>query len=327
MSRPDPGTPAESKHRNGVGPGSKAVLLLNPAAGRRKWLRPAQISRARKELESAGVAVEIQEVGESREGSAVAREAVEQGVDLIIVCGGDGTINHVVQGMVPSHVPLAILPGGTANMLARELGLPLTIEKAARVIPTSIPRRISLGSAAGRLFISLAGIGFDARVVRNLNKRWKDSFGIGSYLMEGFVQLFFGPPNPFFSICANGKGQQVTYLCVSKSQHYGHVRVLPEADLFSDRFHVYAFQSQSRWRYLHYGGAILAGRKSSLPDFIEFPTQRIACEPMNPEEGEIYFQVDGELAGRLPCSIEIVPDALTILAPRQQEHPLAGSDS
>jgi YegS/Rv2252/BmrU family lipid kinase len=316
MPKAEPGTQAEIKQHESLAPNSRILLLVNPAAGRNKWLRSRQISRARQELECSGMSVEIQEVGsEAREGAELAREAVAQGIDLILVCGGDGTINHVIQGLVPSHVPLAILPGGTANMLARELGIPLSIVKAARAIPTSIRRRISVGSAGGRFFVSLAGIGFDARVVRKLDKRWKAALGIGSYVMEAFRQLFFESPSPFFSLSANGIRQQVTYACVSKSQHFGHVRVLPEADLFSNEFYLYAFLSQSRWRYVQYGGAILAGRKRSLPDFLQLPTQQIDCESIHPEECEIYFQVDGELAGCLPCSIEIVSDALTLMVP------------
>jgi diacylglycerol kinase (ATP) len=298
---------------------TNALLLLNPAAGRERWRRPGQVNRAKQQLEHAGMVVEVQEVGESREGSELARKAVEQGIDLIIVCGGDGTINHVLQGMVPSHVPLAILPGGTANMLARELCLPLAIEEAAKLIPNCTPRRISLGSAGGRLFISLAGIGLDARVVRKINKKWKAAIGIGGYAIEAMRQLFWGLPNPFFSLCANNKKQRVTYVCVSKSQHYGHVRVFPQAGLFSDQFYLCAFQSESRWRYIQYGAAIWAGWKSALPTFVEFHTSRIDCEPFSPNEAEINYQVDGELAGCLPCSIEVIPDALTLLVPQSNQ--------
>lgn len=310
-----PGTQTNPENLAGIGPHSKAVLLVNPGAGRGKRLRPRQIREARQELESAGIAVAVEEIGGGRDGSDLARAAVDQGADLIIVCGGDGTINHVIRGMVPSRVPLAVLPGGTANMLARELGIPLRIVDAARGIPTSIPRRISLGSAGGRLFISLAGIGFDARVVRALNAQWKAAFGIGSYVMETLRQLLFASPIPLFSISADGLRQQATFVCVSKSQHYGPIRAIPQANLFSDQFYVYSFQSQSRWRYLHYAAAMLAHRKSSLPAFSEFPARRIDCEPIRPEEGAVFFQVDGELVGSLPCRIEIVPDALTVLTP------------
>lgn len=312
---PEPESPTESGSLDHLPANATALLLVNPAAGRKPWLRRRQISRALQELESAGMTVTVEEVGRSREGADVAREGVEEGADLIIVCGGDGTINYVIQGMVPSRVPLAILPGGTANMLARELGIPLDIEQAARAIPASVLRRISVGSAGGRYFVSLAGAGFDARVVRQLSKRWKAALGIGSYVIEAFQELFFGPPNPYFYLTANGRRERVSYACASKSQHYGHVRVLPEADLFSDQFYLYAFLSQSRWRYVHYGAAILAGRKASLPAFRQFPTQRVDWEPVEPQEREVYFQVDGELAGQLPCTVEIVPDALTVLAP------------
>ena len=309
------GMQTRSEHPRIPGPGSQAILLVNPAAGRRKWQRPRQIRQVKDELERAGMRVAIHEVGETREGSELARDAIRRGMDLIIVCGGDGTINHVVQGMARSRVPLAILPGGTANMLAREMHIPLSIEKAARSILTSVPKRIALGRADGRWFISLAGAGLDASVVRKLNKKWKAAFGIGGYVLEAFGQFFFGPPNPFFFLSANGQQHRVSYACASKSQHYGPLRVLPEANPFSERFHVYAFPSQSRWRYLHYGAAILARRKSSPPSFLEFPAQRIDLEPIHPEAGAVYLQVDGEQAGQLPCSIEIVPDALTLLTP------------
>jgi len=310
-----PGTQTNPENLTGIGPNPNAILLVNPGAGRRKRLRPRQIREAKQELESAGIAVAVEEIGEGRDGSERARTAVEQGADLIIVCGGDGTINHVIRGMVPSRVPLAVLPGGTANMLARELGIPLRIVDAARGILTSVPRRISLGSAGGRLFISLAGIGFDARVIQALNANWKAAFGIGSYVMETLRQLCLISPNPLFTIFADGLRQQASFVCVSKSQHYGPIRAIPQANLFSDQFYVYSFQSQSRWRYLHYAAAILANRKFSLPAFSEFPARRIDCELIRPEEGDVFFQVDGELAGSLPCRIEIVPDALTVLTP------------
>ena len=94
------GTQTRFKYLESLGPNSKILLLVNPVAGRRKWLRPRQISRAKKELEYAGVAVEIQEIGEAREGSDLAREAVEQGVDLIIVGTAGAAASSATVGLV-----------------------------------------------------------------------------------------------------------------------------------------------------------------------------------------------------------------------------------
>jgi YegS/Rv2252/BmrU family lipid kinase len=296
-------------------PKAKAVLICNPEAGRRKRLRPAEIRKAKEELERAGIEVAIREISAAASGARLALDAVQSGVDLVIVCGGDGTINGVLGGMARSQVPLAILPGGTANVLARELGLPLDIVKAARKIPTSAPRRLALGCADGRFFLAMAGVGFDARVVKAMNGQWKAVLGMGSYILEAIRQLFLGPPNPFFTVSWDGRRQTATFACFSKSQHYGPVRAVREADLFSDRFHAYCFHSQSPWRYLVYAGALLTARQASLSDFSAFPARSIRCEPAGSCREDIFFQVDGELAGKLPCTIEIIPDALTLLVP------------
>jgi diacylglycerol kinase family enzyme len=261
------------------------------------------------------LAVAVREIGDSTDGSQLVRDAIESQSDLIIVCGGDGTINHVVRGMVHTRVPLAILPGGTANMLARELGLPLDVVAAARTIPLSTPQRLSLGSANGRLFLSVAGIGFDARVVQKLNGHSKKWLGMMSYILEGARQLFFGPPAPLFAISTNGVRHTATFACASRAQHYGPVRAIPEADLFSDQFHVYCFHSRSRLRYLHYATALLTGQQAGLPDFSSFPARTLRCEPLETNPPDILLQVDGELSGPLPCTIEIVPDAITLLVP------------
>jgi diacylglycerol kinase (ATP) len=151
-------------------------------------------------------------------GAAVAREAVESKVDLIVVCGGDGTINDVLGGMAHSQIPLAILAGGTANVLARELGLPLNISVAARLIPKCMPRRIALGNIGKRYFILMAGIGFDAQIVRSVNSRWKKLFGMGTYFMEALRQLVREPLHPFLLI--DGQTQRkVTFACISRAKY------------------------------------------------------------------------------------------------------------
>jgi diacylglycerol kinase family enzyme len=88
-----------------------------------------------------------------------------------------------------------------------------------------------------------------------------------------------------------------------------------EADLFSDRFFIYCFHSENPLRYFQYAWAILAGRQSRLADFTMFPAQQIRCEGIASPKKQVSFQVDGEFVGPLPCTIEIVPDALTLLVP------------
>jgi diacylglycerol kinase family enzyme len=214
---------------------------------------------------------------------------------------------------------LAILPGGTANVLARELRLPLNVRAAARKIPTSAPRRLSLGRAGSRYFLLMAGIGFDAAVVRRINGSSKRLFGMATYVVEALKFLVSEAPPRFSLVTAKGR-REFTFVCISKSKHYGPIRMVQEADLFSDQFTVYCFPSESRFRYLLYAWAAVTGTTAQLPDVERVVTRTAFCEPNGSHE-EIFLQVDGELAGQLPCAIEIVPDALTLLVPDTLSHP------
>ena len=293
---------------------SKAVMISNPQAGRRHRKRAQQIEIAKRELEQSGVSVTLCETAEVGDGATVAREAISNGAELIVVCGGDGTINDVVCGMAHSQVPLAVLPGGTANVLARELGLPLDIAAAARTISRSVPRRVALGNVGQRYFLLMAGVGFDAGVVKKINLKVKKVFGMASYVIEALWQLVFERRMPFY-VYSDGRRHQATFACISRSQHYGPVRMVREADLFSDQFYVYCFHSGNPLRYLHYAWTILASAQPKMPAFTGFPARQIRCERIDSGEKPVFLQVDGEFAGQLPCTIEIVPDALTLMVP------------
>ena len=172
-------------------PYTKAVLIYNPIAGRRRKQRLQQLQRVQEQFERAGIPVSIQATTAPGSGSALSREAVQAGADLIVVCGGDGTINEVLGGMAHSAVPLAVLPGGTANGLARELRLPLDIKAAARMIPSATPRRIALGRVGDRYFLSMVGVGFDAQVLTQIEGNWKDRLGMVHYGIQAVRQATF----------------------------------------------------------------------------------------------------------------------------------------
>ena len=244
----------------------------------------------------------------------LARHAVRQGADLIVVCGGDGTINEVVCGMARSRIPMAVLPSGTANVLARELNLPRRIGAAARAIPSSTPRRLALGLAGNRYFLLMAGVGLDAQVIRKLEPGWKHRLGIASYVLEAIRQAMFETPAAFMVSTADRR-IEATFACISKSTYYGTLRMVREADMFSENFVVYCFRPRNRLRYFLYASALLIGCLQRLEDVICFPAREVHCERIEHATGDVMFQVDGELAGRLPCTVEIVPDALTLLVP------------
>ena len=299
-------------------PYTKAVLIYNPIAGRRREQRMQQLQRVKGQFERSGIRVSIQATTAPGSGSALSREAVQAGADLIVVCGGDGTINEVIGGMARSAVPLAVLPGGTANGLARELRLPLDIEAAARLIPSATPRRIALGRVGNLYFLSMVGVGFDAQVLTHIEGNWKDRMGMVHYGIQAVRQAAFQPFTPF-TVSAGETRLEATFACISRTRYYGPFRMIPEADLFSDRFHVYCFPSRKLFRYFIYTLALFTGRLSRLPDVVSFSASRIRCEETAESETPVLYQVDGELAGRLPITVEIVPDALTLLTPTRAE--------
>ena len=292
----------------------EAALIYNPKSGRRRRLRPRQIATAAQWLERAGIQVTPCPTTGPGTATELARKAIRNGADLIVVCGGDGTVNEVVCGMARSRVPMAVLPAGTANVLARELRLPRRIGAAARAIPTSTPRRLALGLAGNRYFLLMAGVGLDAQVIRKLEPGWKNRLGIASYVLEAIRQAMFEAPAPFIVSTADRR-IEATFACISKSTHYGTLRMVREADMFSENFFVYCFRPRNRLRYFLYVPALLTGRLQRLEDVIRFPARKVRCERIEHAAGDVMFQVDGELAGRLPCTVEIVPDALTLLVP------------
>jgi diacylglycerol kinase family enzyme len=262
----------------------------------------------------------------------LAQAAVENGVDVILACGGDGTINEVISGMAMSPVPLGILPGGTANIVARELRLPLHPVRAAREFPRWTPHRIALGrahweeaqprtpageqatQACSRLYISVAGIGYDAEIVYRLSSWLKYNFGVAGYVMESFRQLV-RYSFPRFSCRMNGNERQGTFAVIHRTRLYaGWLHIAPTAGLFQPRFAVCSFPSRSRLRYLLYALAVLVRQHLRLSGVSLDNCTRVVCTPVD-EAATIRFELDGELAGAIPASFEIVPDALTLLAP------------
>ena len=298
--------PATPRFRN-------AALIYNPLSGRLRWKRQRDLDRATHLLDAYGIRIVRIPTTGAGSATALAREQVAAGRDLIIACGGDGTVNEVVNGMAGSRVPLALLPAGTGNVLAKELGLPWDIWRAAEYIPTGEVRRIALGRAGERYFICMAGVGVDANTVYRLSVQTKLSLGMLAYWIESFRQLL-EYEFPLFSVRVEGQGFQAALLIVSRTKNYGGpVQLTRRADLFSDEFEVCLFQRRNRFLYLLYFLALQAGLLERFRDVRFLRTRRVEAQP---GKQRIQVQVDGELAGTLPMDFAIVPEALSLLVPR-----------
>jgi YegS/Rv2252/BmrU family lipid kinase len=263
----------------------------------------------------------------------LAKEAARQGTDMVLVCGGDGTINEVINGLAGSQVSLGLLPGGTANMLAREVGLPLDPVRAVAELSRWSPRRIPLGKAAWclerpstnaapaqkeqatRYFMSVAGIGYDAHVVYKLSLGMKLSWGVAGYIMEALRQAFHYPYQRFSCRTDDGRGRIATFAAAQRARNYGGwLQLTPDARFFDDRFTLCLFKSHNRARYFLYAALVLARQHFLLGDVELVEARKLCCAAQVAGE-TIRFELDGELVGTLPATFEIVPDALTLLVP------------
>jgi diacylglycerol kinase (ATP) len=297
-----------------------ALLIINPNAGRARKAHLGPLDRARKILGEHGIATELANTDGPGAATEIARQAVGNKRGMVIVCGGDGTLNEVVNGLAGSHVPLALLPAGTANVLAKELGLPWHIERAAAMVARSAHRRVALGmvtteatGSAGRYFMSVGGAGPDGALVRAVNSTLKRSAGTLAFWAEGVRQL--GLYNfPRFRVKAGAESVEATLVVVGRTKHYGGpFRITTEANIYGDDFELMLCTTRSRWKYVGYVAMLAAGRLRQAKGAHFLRATTLHCEPI--DQAEAWVQVDGEPAGKLPAEFRIVPDALTLAVP------------
>jgi YegS/Rv2252/BmrU family lipid kinase len=303
-----------------------ALLIYNPTSGRRRARRFAEIEQAVRILKEGGITTELAPTLAPNSATQIARQAVEQHRGLVIACGGDGTINEVVNGLARSQTPMAILPAGTANILAKELRIPWDIPHAARMLSNAAVRRIALGivvpldgnvSAAmpreGRYFLSVAGAGPDGAIVNGVHAGLKRRAGILAYWAEGFRQLLrynFAE----MRIESHGQERRATIIVVGRTKHYGGpFKITTGADLFEDSFEILTYSKRSRFAYASCLPALWMGKLRAREGIEAWKADHSVCAPAGAHP--VYAQVDGEPVGRLPLSFRIVPDALSILTP------------
>jgi YegS/Rv2252/BmrU family lipid kinase len=269
-------------------------------------------------LDARGITVDsIATTGPGHAGE-IARRAVDRGADLILVAGGDGTINEAVNGMVNSCVPLGILPAGTANVLANELGIGRTMEHAAGILADSVKERVALGVISSqteesrRHFLLMAGVGLDADIVYHLNQRMKEAFGKVAYWIGGFSKL--GRRIPEFTVRAEGREYRASFALLSRVRNYGgDLEIAPTISLLDDEFEMVLFEGESSLEFLKYMLAVVVHRQRNMRGITILRTRHAMFSA--PEHSQVHLQVDGEYAGLAPACVEIVPSALTLLVP------------
>ena len=249
---------------------------------------------------------------------AMARAHIAGGADLIVVLGGDGTINETAEGMIGTEVPLGILPAGTANVLATEMKLGGNLEKVARRLGELRPKRISVGhitcdgGAVSRHFLLMAGIGLDAHVVHRVNPALKARTGKFAYWVAGWSLL--GKRLAEFDVEIAGEKRKCSFALLSKVRNYGgDFEIARSVTLLHDEFEVVLFEGGTATSYVKYFAGMALNRLSGMSGVTVVRADRVTISAA--DDRLAYVQIDGEIGGTLPAEIRIVPDALTLLVP------------
>lgn len=303
-----------------------ALLIYNPTSGRRRHRRFAEIEQAARILKDAGIRTELAPTSSPLAAKDIARLAVNQRRGMIIACGGDGTVNEVLNGMAGSDVPLALLPAGTANILAKELGIPWDIPHAARLIPDGVVKRVAVGVALapegknrpeippeGRFFLCVGGAGPDGAIVNGVHSGLKKQAGILAYWAEGLRQLF-KYDFPLLKVRSNGKEVRASIVVVGRTANYGGpFKITTGASLFENSFEFLTNSATSRFRYLICLPALWLGKLRQLDGIEAWKADEAICESAGTQL--VYAQVDGEPIGPLPLAFRIWPNALSLVVP------------
>jgi len=249
---------------------------------------------------------------------AIARREIEAGAGLILIAGGDGTLNETLPGIAGTAVPLAVLPAGTANVLGIELGFGNDMLRAAEQLTRLVERRIALGvlhanGAPGpRYFLSMAGVGVDAAVVHDLNLGLKKRLGKLAYFAGGVRQTVRRFDE--FEVSFEGVRRRVSFALASRVRKYGgNFEIARRVTLLDNHFEAVLLEGGGIFRYVPYLAGILAGRLEGCrgATFADVASLELTATA----SAGVHVQVDGEYAGRLPARIELAPAALSLLMP------------
>ncbi|HMB76562.1 MAG TPA: diacylglycerol kinase family protein [Kiloniellaceae bacterium] len=295
------------------------AVIRNPTAGGARGARFAATIVA---LRQAGCRVDIHESTSAEDVRRLAAALSEGPQEALLVGGGDGTINDAVNGMVPgSSMPLGIIPMGTANVLAWEIGLAkMRPPQLAEVLRCGVPHAIHLGRLVtengpgandGRLFSLMAGAGFDAAVVKGVNLGLKRRVGKLAYIWEAIRQIFIND-FPTFDLEIDGKAYEAASIVVAKAAHYGGDYVITDrADLRVPSFQVCLFRRRGGLSVLRYALALERGTLTHLPDFEVIEGHEIVIRPA----AGAPLQLDGDPAGVVPARIVLAAERLNLIYP------------
>jgi len=294
--------------KNSAGP-RRVLIVFNPTAGARRRKRLRDVLDA---LAARGCIATVRETRAPGDATLIAAAARRDDFEVIAAAGGDGTLNEVVNGLGAAAPAAAVMPFGTANVAALELGIGADAAAIAGLIADGEAAPAWLGRVGGRRFVVMAGVGFDAHVVESVTPRLKRRLGRGAFVWRSAVELA-RYRLPTFVLTVDGETMTAASAIVANGRYYaGPYVCAPAAGLDRPGLQLCLFERAGRAAVARYGLALLTGRLAGAEGYRVVPAGRIeiagpAGEPV---------QADGELAARLPVVIESTGEQVMLLRPK-----------
>ena len=309
----------------------RVALIYNPASGQHSTRRASYVQSALAVLRKAGIEADALETHAPGSAKTLAQAAVRNGYDTILACGGDGTVHEILQPLVGTEVALGVVPLGTANALAQNLGLGRDPVKAVRALLSAVPVEIPVGriffqskngAQSWVYFTVAAGIGADALLMSSMDPDLKRRYGYALYMVQAF-KIWATHPFPFFdaSFSINGNGSprvdQVSQILAVRIRSFGGALgvLAPGATLRKRTLSLLAFKTRSRFQYFRFLIATLAGRQTFTRNIELLDADAVDCRAANDVSAAVFVEADGEVLGILPARIELARETLHLLIP------------
>ncbi len=287
------------------------VIVFNPVAGRR---RAHLLWRVLDVLVANGVRLDLAETHRPGHAEALAREAVQRGERMVVAAGGDGTIAEVANGLMGTSAHLGVIPLGTANVLAHELGLPFSPRAVAAALAFGRTCQLWPGQAndahEARLFVQMIGVGFDAHVVHNLPFPLKKLLGKGAYVLQSVRELS-RYRFPVIRLRIDGQETEAASVIISKGRLYGgRFHLATDTDPSQPGFSVVLFDWSGPAAAMFYGAALPLNLLGKAPGVRHIRAARIDFL----QNGTVPAQTDGDAAGWAPLSVADAAGPIQVVA-------------
>lgn len=286
----------------------RALLLVNRHSRQGQKLLPQAITH----LQTLGLELIEEPIEDPQQLSNIIRRYEHQ-VDLVIVGGGDGTLNAAVDGLVDTQLPLGILPLGTANDLARTLEIPTSIPEACEIIAKGQVQRIDLGWVNGKHFFNVASMGLSVQITQRLTKEVKRRWGVLAYAITSLEAIW--QARPFRAdIRLNGESIPVKtiQIAVGNGRYYGGgMTVVQDATIDDQRLDLYSLEVRHWWQIVALLPAMRGGQYLNQQDVRTLRAQEIEIHTRKPRP----INTDGEITTYTPAHFRVIPHALAVLVP------------